>query len=242
MEDTLKKPRYMISDEIFAQFPGYVRGVVVANGVDNTNSNNDLKKMLRDAEHSLRNELNIENLTEHPQINSWREAFRSFGAKPGKFRSSIEAMTRRVLREEELPSINPLVDIGNILSLRHLVPTGGHAIDDITEDISLRHATGEEEFIPFGSDKMEHPLPGEIIFTEGNTVLTRRWSWRQAKHTLTLPTTKAIEFNIDGLPPVTINQVESICKELMDMIDKFCGGKIRYHILDQNNPTMELFE
>lgn len=102
-----------------------------------------------------------------------------------------------------MPSINALVDIGNILSLRYLLPIGAHAIDVVSHDITLCIATGEEEFVPFGSEQVEHPVPGEIIFAEGNTVLTRRWSWRQAIHTMTLPTTTAIEFNVDGLPPVT---------------------------------------
>ena len=112
-------------------------------------------------------------------------------------------MARRALRGDELPAINALVDIGNIISLRHLIPAGGHAIDVLKGDIELRFATGDEEFVPFGTNDLEHPLPGEVIFVEGSIVLTRRWTWRQANHTLTLPETQAIEFNVDGLPPVT---------------------------------------
>ena len=238
----MKKIIYSISDEVFKQFPGYIRGIVLALNIDNTATHPEINTMLRAAEESARQSLTIEKLIENPRINSWREAFRSFGAKPGKFRSSIEAMTRRALRNESLPSINPLVDIGNILSLKYLVPTGGHALDDVTQDISLRHATGKEEFIALGSDQIEHPIPGEIIFAEGNTVLTRRWSWRQANHTLTLPTTRSVEFNIDGLPPVPEDEVEKMCKELIGLITKFCGGKIRYEILSRDNPSMILGE
>ncbi len=127
-------------------------------------------------------------------------AFRKTGVKPAEFRSSIEAMARRVAKGQELPSINALVDIGNVLSLRHLVPTGGHALDDVRGDLVLRAATGEETFVPFGGTETEHPLPGEIVFAEGDVVLTRRWSWRQGVHTLTLPESTSIEFNVDGLP------------------------------------------
>ncbi len=181
----MKALTYSISDKIFRRFPGYVRGVVVAQGVRNHPSPEALVQMLREVEESTRNNLKIEQVAETPRIKAWREAYRSFGAKPSEFRSSIEALVRRVLRHEPLPSINALVDIGNIVSLRHLVPAGGHAIDVLTGDIVLRPATGREEFTPFGSDKMEHPLPGEVIFAEGDTVLTRRWTWRQANHTLT---------------------------------------------------------
>ena len=197
-------------------------------------------EMLRAAEASVREGLNLDELTAHPRIVSWREAFRKAGIKPSEFRASIEAMIRRVLRHQELPSINTLVDIGNILSLRHLLPIGAHAIDVVSHDIALCRASGEEEFVAFRSEQIEHPVPGEIIFVEGNTVLTRRWSWRQANHTLTLPTTTAIEFNIDGLPPVTKSEVEGICLELMELVHKFCGGQMRYEILSSQNPQIAL--
>ena len=233
---------YSIDDEVFSQFPGYVRGVVLAYGVSNGDSPPELVAMLREEEVLIRNRLNKDGLVDHPRISSWREAYRSFGAKPSKFRSSIEAMVRRVLNNNELPTINTLVDIGNVLSLRYLVPTGGHAIDEVKEDITLRPSNGEEEFIPFGSDQVEHPKPGEIIFVEGNTVLTRRWSWRQANHTLTLPTTTAIEFNVDGLPPIPESEVKDICQETLDMVAQFCGGRIHFEILNQQNPRIKLTE
>lgn len=201
---------YSIAEEVFARFPDYVRGVVVAHEVRNGPSPAPLVEMLRAAEASLRERLDLDTLTQHPRVASWREAFRALGVKPNEFRSSFEAMARRVLRDQELPSINALVDIGNIVSLRHLVPVGGHAIDVLTRDIALRPATGNEAFVPFGSDQAEHPAPGEVVFVEGDTVLTRRWTWRQANHTLTLPTSTAVEINVDGLPPVPRPEVEAI--------------------------------
>jgi DNA/RNA-binding domain of Phe-tRNA-synthetase-like protein len=231
---------YSISDEVFALFPEYVRGVVLAFGVRNTESPPGLISMLRSAEDSVRDRLNLEDLTVHPQIASWREAFRKVGIKPSDFRPSIEAMTRRVLRRHELPSINALVDIGNVLSLRYLLPIGAHAIDAVTQDIALRMATGKEEFVPFGSEQVEHPVPGEIIFAEGSIVLTRRWSWRQARHTMTLLATQALEFNVDGLPPVTKDEVDRVCLELMDLVREFCGGRMHHEILTRGNPKIPL--
>lgn len=231
---------YSIAGEVFAKFPEYVRGVVVAHDVRNGPSPGPLVEMLRAAEAAVRERLALDSLTSHPRIASWREAFRSLGIKPNEFRSSFEAMARRVLREQELPSINALVDVGNVLSLRHLVPVGGHAIDVLTHDIALRAATGEETFVPFGSDDAEHPEPGEIVFVEVDTVLTRRWTWRQANHTLTLPTSTAVEINVDGLPPVATPEVDSICAEAMELVERFCGGHLRFEVLSRSNPRMSL--
>lgn len=229
---------YTISDEIFRQFPGYVRGVVLAHGVKNEVSSLELVALLREAEESLRARLDLETLNDHPRIKPWREAYRAFGAKPSEFRSSIEAMTRRVLRHDPLPSINALVDIGNVVSLRYLLPTGSHAIDVLTQDIALRHASGDERFVPFGSQEMEHPLKGEVIFTEGDTVLTRRWTWRQSTHTLTLIETKDVEFNVDALPPFEIGEVKAACEAVMELVGRFCGGELRYEILSGEHPSL----
>ncbi|HQF00261.1 MAG TPA: phenylalanine--tRNA ligase beta subunit-related protein, partial [Anaerolineae bacterium] len=193
---------------------------------------------LRAAEAEARARLTLDTLTAHPRIAAWREAFRTLGYKPGDFRPSIEALLRRVLRGQDLPTISALVDIGTVISLRHLLPIGGHAIDVLTQDIALRPATGEEVFIPFGSEELEHPLPGEFIFVEGDVVLTRRWSWRQAQHTLVTPETRALEFNVDGLPPVTRGEVEAICREVSELVTCFCNGDTRVALLTRDQPQV----
>jgi DNA/RNA-binding domain of Phe-tRNA-synthetase-like protein len=231
---------YSISPDVFARFPGYVRGVVIAHEVKNGSSPAELVELLREAEASVRARVALEQIAEEPRIKAWRDAYRAFGAKPAEFRSSVEAMARRVLRGDELPAINALVDIGNVISLRHLIPAGGHAIDLLNGDIELRFATGAEEFVAFGSAEVEHPLPGEVVFVEGETVLTRRWTWRQANHTLTLPETTAIEFNADGLPPVTRAEIEMACQEMVELVGRFCGGVSRIDYLTVENPRISL--
>jgi DNA/RNA-binding domain of Phe-tRNA-synthetase-like protein len=238
----MSERHYAIAPEIFQRFPGYRRGVVLAYGVTNGPSPEELIQKLRKAEEAVRGQLRIEQLAEYPRIRSWREAYRSFGAKPSEFRSSIEALVRRVLRNEPLPTINALVDIGHIVSLRHLIPAGGHAIDVLTGDIALRPATGQEDFIPFGSDRKEHPLPGEIIFVEGDMVLTRRWTWRQANHTLTQINTRDIEFNLDGLPPVSSEEIDQACDEVMELVRRFCGGRLRYELMSEHNSRIMMEE
>jgi DNA/RNA-binding domain of Phe-tRNA-synthetase-like protein len=231
---------FSVAEEIFARFPDYVRGVVVAYEVANGPTPLALVDDLRAAEAAVRSRLTLETLTAEPRIAAWREAFRKAGIKPSEFRASVEAMARRALREQALPAINTLVDIGNILSLRHLVPVGGHAIDHVTQAMTLRLATGAERFEPFGTDQVEQPDAGEIVFVEGNTVLTRRWSWRQANHTMTLPTTTAIEINVDGLPPVSRAEVETICQEAVDLVRRYCGGRIWYDVLTRHKPPIVL--
>jgi DNA/RNA-binding domain of Phe-tRNA-synthetase-like protein len=100
--------------------------------------------------------------------------------------------------------------------------------------------SGDEQFTPLDSEQVENPVPGEVIFAEGKTVLTRRWTWRQGRHTLVVPTTTAVEFNVDGLPPVPISEVESACQDIAELIEQFCGGNTRYEIVTKVNPKVKL--
>ena len=231
---------YRIADEIFARFPGYVRGVVIAHGLANGPSPPALVELLREAEALVRACVRPDAVAEEPRIKAWREAYRAFGAKPAEFRSSIEAMTRRALKNDALPSINALVDIGNVVSLRHLLPAGVHAIDVVADELALRFASGAERFVAFGSSETEHPLPGEVVFAEGDTVLTRRWTWRQAQHTLTLPETRAVEFNLDGLPPIAPAEIERAGAEVIELVTRFCGGSARLALLSAAQPSTSL--
>lgn len=229
-----------VSHEVFSKFPGYMRGVVLGFGLRNGESPQELISLLRAAEESVRERLTTETVASHPAMVAWREAYRSFGAKPTKFRPSMEAMARRILKNDLIPSINAVVDIGNVISLRRLAPAGGHAVDVVNGDMELRPAEGDEEFIPLDSDKPENPPAGEIIFAEGKTVLTRRWTWRQARHTLVTSETKAVEINVDGLPPMSKEEVSEACAEIAELLERFCSGRTRWEILTDDNPRILL--
>jgi DNA/RNA-binding domain of Phe-tRNA-synthetase-like protein len=216
---------YQIAPAIFAMHPHYCRGLVVIDGADNTRTSAKLSAALRDAEASVRATVRG-NAAEHPRIAAWREAYRQFGAKPSEHRSSIESLVRRVLKGESVPSINPLVDIGNLVSLRHLVPAGVHPLKDTCQELALRAALPGDTFIPSEGQSAEVPEATEVVFASGHEVLTRRWTWRQAAGTQTLPDTTRVFFNIDGLPPATRADVDAAIAEVAALVAEHCGGRI----------------
>ena len=151
--------RYGVSGAIFERSPAYRRGVVIATGLRNGPSAPDLIDRLREAEAGVRAHVDPATIADHPVIRPWRDAFRSFGAKPSDFRPSIEALTRRAVRGDELPTVSALVDIGTIASLTHLLPVGAHALDDVEHDVELRYATGAEVFVAFSTTSPNIPRP-----------------------------------------------------------------------------------
>jgi len=70
----------------------------------------------------VRGNLELETLSTHPTVAALRRLFRAAGCDPTRYRPSSEALLRRLLKGEELPTINPLVDLNNCLSASLAVP------------------------------------------------------------------------------------------------------------------------
>lgn len=231
---------YRIAPDVFSTHPTYCRGVAVFSMVSNEQASPDLARLLRETQDTLRATI-AGNVADNPCIAAWREAFREFGAKPSEHRSSIEAMARRVLKPDQLPSINRLVDIGNVISLRYLLPAGVHPLWGGAEALELRRTQPGDTFVPAGSEKVERPDEREIVLACGHEVLTRRWTWRQAAGTQTLPETTRVFFNVDGLAPVSREDVAAALRDVEQLVKEHCAGSVAHvAILDAANPAMSI--
>lgn len=236
---------YRTDPQLFTKYPGYVRGLVIVRRAINIESPIDeVQRMLLGAQKTIRQRADLETPSSQPNIAAWRKAYRAFGAKPTEFPSSIESLVKRVRRGDEVPYINTLAAICNSVSLRYLVPIGGHAIDAMSPDGELRlgFARGAEDFTPFGGGPTEHPAPDEVIFTYNtSTVLCRRWTWRQGEFSKLQRTTTAVEINVDGLPPVTRADVELMCNDLATLVGMYCGNApTEVKMLSEDQPEVEL--
>ena len=67
---------------------------------------------------------------------SWREAYSRFPTKKGA-RCALEALLKRVLKDNPVGCIAPTVDISNAISLKHAFPIGAENMDAFQGDIHL---------------------------------------------------------------------------------------------------------
>lgn len=230
--------RYRI--EVFDRFSDYVRGVVIAEGIDNGDSPRGLRELLEEVQKELPGKVSPEGFREHPRIAAWREAYRAFGVNPNKFPPSVEALVRQVLKGRAIRSINPVVDLFNYLSLKYLVPAGADDLDKVVGDLRLCYARGDEVFVPFDrGGEVEHPKQGEVIYADEEKVLCRCWNWRQGYHTRLTPETRRVAINVDCLRPVSEGEAEAITRELAQLVEEFCGGRVRYFLLSATNPEIQ---
>jgi DNA/RNA-binding domain of Phe-tRNA-synthetase-like protein len=222
----------IVSAEVLAKFPDYIRGVVIAKEVDNHGENQRLTELLRKAVENAARDESLQDIKNHPRIAPWRQAYADFGTNPNKFYCSIESLARRARRGDQLPYINTLVALFNYFSLEHMVPSGGDDLDSIDGALRLTLARGDEPFTPLGADTVENPPPGEVIYVDNSKVMCRRWNWRQSDQTKLSPATTRVAINVDCLPPVSKREAEAITAELAHLVQEFCGGEVKYLLLE----------
>jgi DNA/RNA-binding domain of Phe-tRNA-synthetase-like protein len=230
----------IVSKEVFAKFPNYIRGVVIARGVDNHGEKPWLIEMLGEVVAKATQDESLQEIKSHPRIASWRQAYTDFGTNPNKFYCSIESLARRARRGDQLPYINTLVALFNYFSLKHTVPSGGDDLKMADGDLRLTLAKGDEPFTPLNSNEVEYPPAGEVIYIDNSKVMCRRWNWRQGDHTKLMPETANVAINVDCLPPVARGEACAITEELAGLVKEFCGGEVKYLLLDAVNNEREI--
>lgn len=92
-----------------------------------------------------------------PEIQAWRRAFSQMGLKPTQYRSAAEALLRRFRKEGTLPTLHPLVDLCNAISLAYALPIAVIDLDQVVEGITVRYAIGDEHALAF-SGEAETPI------------------------------------------------------------------------------------
>lgn len=231
--------RFRIEEPFWELFPDARIGVVVVRGVDNAAGAAAARTALGEAASEAAASLGEADVAAHPTVAPWREAYRAFGAKPSKYRSSIEGLLRSA-RGGGVRSVNPLVDLYNAVSLRFLVPCGGEDLAAVRGDVLLTRAVGDEAFVPLGSDESQPPAPGEVIYRDDLGVICRNWNWREAERTKLTATTRDAVLVLEALPSTAEGHLRAACDDLAAAVRGHLGGHAGVALLDAASPTAPL--
>ena len=230
-----------ITDEVFSLFPELIVGVVVARDIRNDVAAGEIRSHLRDAEKRAREAFGPQAITDHPRIACWREAYRAFGAKPKEHRSSIENLVRRVVNGSESPSINPLVDIYNLISLQSVIPAGGEDLDQMQGDVVLARATDHEPpVLLLGEPEARSPKAGEVIYRDDISAVCRRFNWKEADRTKLTAATRNAVLVMEAVPPIAQPEVRKALADLVAMAQSHCGGTYAVELLSKSSPSAVL--
>jgi len=184
---------------ILDRFPGVVGGIIHATGVTNGPPPDGLADEFTATQATVRSQIGATPLSEMPALAAWRRVFRAFGVDPTQYRSAAEGLLRRLTKQGELPSIGTLVDLANLMSIRHALPVAVFDRRMISGTTVVRFARGDERWSDLGSSKTDRQAPGEVIFAdEEDVVAARRWCWRQSAASAASDDTSEILVTVEG--------------------------------------------
>jgi DNA/RNA-binding domain of Phe-tRNA-synthetase-like protein len=231
--------RFAYDGQVIERFPDTVGGVIHADGVRNRPSPPELTSAFRAEQASVRERLGQTPLSELPTLAAWRGVFRGFGVNPTKYRSAAEALLRRLTKQGDLPSINALVDLANLVSIRYALPVAVFDQRDVAGGTTVRLAHGGERWADLGSSESEHPEPGEVIFVDDDEqVSARRWCWRQSRASAARDDTTEILVTVEGHHAAAPDDIDHALRDLQALLGAYASpATVRAAQLDAGNPA-----
>lgn len=221
---------FTYSESILEEFAGIRGGVIHAVGLANAPTPADLKARYAEEQRHVLAELGDIPLSELPSLVAWRRAFAKFGVKPTQYRNAAESLLRRLTKDGDIPSINLLVDMANLVSIRHRVPVAVFDQGHVTGTTVVRFARGDERFTDLGSELVSSPEVGEVIFVDdAGVVSARRWCWRQSAQSAAGPDSVEALMTIEGLHDGADETVVAATSDLLSLLESFQPDAVVRH-------------
>lgn len=219
--------------DIITRFPEVVGGVLVARGMSNCPTPDGLKDDYESEQGATIARIGSTPLSEVETLAAWRSTFRGFGVNPTRYRSAAEALLRRLTKKGDIPNINAIVDICNLVSIRYGLPVAAFDARELNLPITVQFSDGSEKFTPLFQKEYEHPEPGEVIFAdEGKLVVARRWCWRQSDESATQPHTTDAVFTIESQHTGGQADIKAALSDLEGLLSEYVGGNYEVGVIN----------
>lgn len=223
MNASLELPRFSVAPDV-ADLGVRVFAALVM-GVSNRRSDDGFDALRSESLARLREEFAGDAWKRDPVLLGFRELHGRAGVSNRDFPSASESLVRRLSRKGDLPSINLLVDIYNLVSVETRLALGAHDERGIEWPIALRRTRGDERFLPLGATAPEPVRPGEYAYVDEEEILCRL-ECRQVEKTCVVESTRDVFFILQGNPATSPEVLEAGWDRLFELTHRFCGGEI----------------
>lgn len=214
--------------DVLDRYPNLRAGVILVNGLHNATTPGSLRQIYSQEQCTVIERIGQSPLSEMPSLAAWRAAFRLFGVDPTQYRSAVEALLRRLTKKGDIPCINTLVDLCNLVSIRYALPIAAFDLRALQLPVTVRFASGSERYTPLGEALLEYPQPGEVIFADQiGLVIARRWCHRQSEQSAAqLDTTQAL-LTVEAHHTEAEKDIQMAVDDLLSLLSEFVGGKAK---------------
>src|SRR5437764_15372967 len=227
--------------DILARYPAVTGGAILAQGMSNGPTPDSLHAAFQAEQRATLQRIGDTPLSQIESLAAWRNAFRGFDVDPTQYRSAAEALLRRLTKKGDIPSINTLVDIGNLVSIRYGLPTAVFDVRAIQGTVTVHFAGGSERYTALGESAVAHPETGEVVFSdETGLVMARRWCWRQSEQSAAQPDTTDAIITIEAHHANAYRDIEAALNDLLALLSTYAGGNFTANILNEQHPAFSV--
>jgi len=198
---------------------GPIRGVKVER------SNQQIENLKRTVTEDVRRKFSLELLKDNPTVRAYRDLFWSLGIDPTKTRPSGEALLRRVLHGNEIPSISTVVDAYNLASVKTVIPLSGFDLDQIIPPLVIRFSREGEAFHGIGMNKPIIVADKMLVVADAKRIVCI-YPHRDAEATRITEKTKNVAIIGYGATGITSDQLNEVVRTALSFINQTSGGKI----------------
>jgi lysyl-tRNA synthetase class 2 len=176
-----------------------------------------------------------ETVLEAPAVKEWRNAFQRFGVKPSKYRSAIEQLYRRALKQEMIETSLPLVNLYCYVSLIEMVPMGAYDLERVEGDIVIRLSKEGETFLGIGDATPLIANPGVVVYSDGGGIICWAWNHRDAARVSLTPETNKAIFFADSSSRESESRTSAAIALLAEAMS---GVELNRFVLNRDNSTV----
>ncbi|HJV31595.1 MAG TPA: phenylalanine--tRNA ligase beta subunit-related protein [Bacillales bacterium] len=216
-----------ISSEISSLIPDFKIGIIEYKNITVADSPPMLKSKLQLYQESLYFDLENKNVTELPGVQEWRSIFKKTGKDPNRYRPSVEALYRRVKKQNFLHAVQSAIDVNNLFSLQYEVPIGIYDLEKLSESITIRIGKENEEYI--GLNGRSNSLQQLILSADSQGPFGSPFVDSE-RSPVTEKTKNALQI-IYLRPSTSLDSATKLTESLMNMFIQIHGGEASFHVL-----------
>ncbi len=212
-----------LDPRLSSKFPGLSARIAYICGVHIEERRPELEAFRKNVLDEATKRWNVEELKDNPVFRAYRDFFWKVKVDPTKTRPAAEALLRRVLRGNPLPTINTLVDAYNLASVSTSIPFGAFDTDRMRDEPLMREDSPGEEFLGIGMDRPVQLGGGEAVIQDDERLIAV-YPYRDADYSKVTASTRNLLLLTCGVPGIGDEQLRAAEAVGVEYITRFCGG------------------
>ncbi len=221
-----KMQRLVIDERVKNKFPNLSVLTDLVTGVNVEKKSDELEEFKETVYEEVRKEHDLKNLKDERTFRAYRDFFWKIDIDPTKIRPASEALVRRVLQGNELPTINTLVDAYNLASLKSGIPLAAFDSKNLNGKLKIRLGERGEKFLGIGMEKPMELKGGEIVVSDEEKLIAI-YPYRDSSETKITTRTQEVLLMVCGAPEVG-DRMEKAEEIMLEYVKRFCDGEKKH--------------